>query len=335
MTTTETRRPRFCTVCGGNLEICQIEERERPVCVQCGRVQYGQLIVGAGCLIEDRQRLLLIRRRNEPFKDAWCLPAGHVDDDEAPSLAAEREATEETGLQVEIGSLVNAYFSDDHPAGCGVFLVYRGTVRGGRLQETAEGSTPTFFGRDEIPANLSGGGHRTAIEAWRNRVTEPVSSPINLHTQLSIVWTARYQQDQVLWRVFAAFWPTNAILLAALFRSAGQTLPPKMGAITALCGVFIAIVWFLIQRRALGHVKRIEAIAEEIEEILLAPAHSAYALSPNLSGSGKERIGGVAARTLMPLCTAAVLVLWLLGLIHFVHQLGTGYFINLLVSLRR
>jgi fucose permease len=149
------------------------------------------------------------------------------------------------------------------------------------------------------------------------------------------VWTARYQQDQVLWRVFAAFWPTNAILLAALFRSAGQTLPPKMGAITALCGVFVSIVWSLIQRRALGHVKRIEAIAEEIEKVLLAPAHSAYALSPNLSGSSKDKIGGVAARTLMPLCSAAVFGLWLLGLIHFVHQLGAGYFVELLAALRR
>ena len=103
----------------------------------------------------------------------------------------------------------------------------------------------------------------------------------------------------------------------------------------SLCGVFVAIVWFLIQRRALGHVKRIEAIAEGIEEILLAPAHSAYALSSKLSGTGNDKIGGVAARTVMALCTAAVFVLWLLGLIYFVHQLGVGYFIDLLVSLRR
>jgi hypothetical protein len=101
---------------------------------------------------------------------------------------------------------------------------------------------------------------------------------------------ARYQQAQVLWLVFAAFWPTNAILLAALFRSAGQTLPPKMGAITAPCGVFVSIVWFLIQRRALGHVKKIEAIAEAIEKVLLAPAvilsKNAYERDPFLKFVG-------------------------------------------------
>jgi 8-oxo-dGTP diphosphatase len=332
--TPETKSARFCPACGGSLESRRVEERERLVCVKCGGIHYGQLIVGAGCLIEDGQRLLLIRRLHEPFKDAWCLPAGHVDDDEPPALAAQRETVEETGLQVEVGPLVDAYFSIDHPAGRGVFLVYPATIRGGTLRDTTEGSTPTFFGRDEIPVNLSGGGHRSAIEAWRNRILKPELPSFNLQSQLSIVWTARYQQDQVLWRVFAAFWPTNAILLAALFRSSGQTLPPKIGATTALCGMFVATVWFLIQRRALGHVKRIETIAERIENILLTPARSAFALSSNLSASGEDEIGGVASRTLMPLCTAAVFLLWLFGLLHFVHQLGTGYFIDLVSALR-
>lgn len=159
-------RPRFCIMCGSMLETREIDQKQRPVCIGCGHVHYGQLIIGAGCLIEDGKRLLLIRRLNEPFRGSWCLPAGHVDDDEPPALAAQRETLEETGLQVEVRQLVDAYFSDDHPAGCGVFLVYRCSVLGGSLRETVEGSTPTFFARDEIPSKLAGGGHFTAIEAW-------------------------------------------------------------------------------------------------------------------------------------------------------------------------
>jgi 8-oxo-dGTP diphosphatase len=321
MTKDEKTRPRFCTVCGGNLASRQVDQRERQVCTRCAHVYYRQLIVGAGCLIEDQQRLLLIRRLNEPFRDWWCLPAGHVDDNEPPAVAAQRETLEETGLEVEVGPLVDAYFSDDHPAGCGVFLVYSAVVCGGSLRETAEGSTPKYFERDAIPGELAGGGHRAAIEAWRNRASHPRSQPINLHSQLSIVWTARYQQDQVLWRVFAAFWPTNAILLAALFRSAGQKVTPKIGAITALCGVFVGLAWFLIQRRALGHVKRIEAIAENLERVLLGPAPSPYALSPRLNAADTKNIGGVPARMLMPVCTAIVTILWLLGLMYFIRYL--------------
>jgi len=321
MALNESTRPKFCSACGGNLQLRQIDGRERPICPKCARVHYGQLIVGAGCLIEDGNRLLLIRRVKEPFQGSWCLPAGHVDDDEHPALAAQRETLEETGLQVGVGELVGAYFSDDHPKGCGVFLVYRGTILGGNLRETAEGLTPTFFAHGALPAQLAGGGHRGAIEAWHKRVSQPTTQPLNLQSQLSTVWTARYQQDQVLWRIFAAFWPTNAILLAALFRSSGQTLPPKIGVTTALCGLFVALLWFLVQRRALGHVKRLESIAAEIEKILLPGPLSAYALSPGSAPAGGARIGSIKARVLMPLCTAIVFIAWLSDLIYFVRHL--------------
>jgi hypothetical protein len=47
-----------------------------------------------------------------------------------------------------------------------------------------------------------------------------------LAEQLTRAWSLRTNQDQVLWRVFGALWPTNAILLAALFRS-GQQVPSR------------------------------------------------------------------------------------------------------------
>src|SRR5258708_167200 len=109
MAINESRRPMFCSVCGGSLQLHQIDGRERPNCVKCGRVHYGQLIVGAGCLIENGNRLLLIKRAKDPFQGSWCLPAGHVDDDEHPALAAQRETFEETGLHVGVGELVGAY----------------------------------------------------------------------------------------------------------------------------------------------------------------------------------------------------------------------------------
>ena len=184
---TTDKLPRFCKLCGGGLENRMVDQRSRPVCVQCGDIQYRQLIVGAGCLIEEGERLLLIRRLNEPFRGSWCLPAGHVDDNEAPVEAAPREALEETGLQVQAQQLVDPYFFDDHPEGCGVFLVYRCSVLSGTLQQTAEGSTPTYFARDEIPGSLAGGGHRVAIERWVKQPRQNHSQPVNLNTQLSVV----------------------------------------------------------------------------------------------------------------------------------------------------
>lgn len=45
-------------------------------------------------------KVLLIQRKNEPFKDAWALPGGFVNIDESAEECAIREIYEETGLKV-------------------------------------------------------------------------------------------------------------------------------------------------------------------------------------------------------------------------------------------
>lgn len=50
------------------------------------------------------KQLLLIKRKNEPFKDCWALPGGFVDENEDLEIAAKRELEEET--QVKITELI-------------------------------------------------------------------------------------------------------------------------------------------------------------------------------------------------------------------------------------
>jgi ADP-ribose pyrophosphatase YjhB (NUDIX family) len=147
-------------------------------------VVYLQLKVGAGVLVEREGSLLLVQRgaKSDAFPGAWNLPAGYCEVDESPSAAATREATEETGLQVQVGQLVDAYFFDDDPRGNGLLLVYEAEIVSGDLdadgwnsERSDEVAAACFFGPDRLPALLSGGGHDQAIEAWQRRALESKS----------------------------------------------------------------------------------------------------------------------------------------------------------------
>jgi len=157
----------FCASCGAPLEWREIEQRQRSFCPRCNHVYYEHLKVGAGGLIEQEGKLLLLQRTRNPFKHCWNLPAGYAEIDESPVQTAIRETLEETGLQVEAADLVDIYFFDDDPRGNGILIVYRCHITAGGLADSSEGANAIFLTSSEIPTNLAGGGHDQAILAWK------------------------------------------------------------------------------------------------------------------------------------------------------------------------
>ncbi len=157
-----------CLLCGSPLELQLLDQRQRETCPTCGWVYYPQLKVGAGMLVEQDGKLLLLQRSHDPWAGRWNLPAGYVEADENPARAAERETLEETGLTVRATRLVNACFFDDDPRGNGVMLVYAGEVVGGSPIGSPETLAWRYFSPDEIPAELAGGGDDRIITGWKN-----------------------------------------------------------------------------------------------------------------------------------------------------------------------
>jgi 8-oxo-dGTP diphosphatase len=58
-------------------------------------------VVGVGAVIFDENRVLLVRRGQEPLKGQWSLPGGALELGETLEEGIQREVREETGLEVE------------------------------------------------------------------------------------------------------------------------------------------------------------------------------------------------------------------------------------------
>jgi len=104
---------------------------------------------------DDRGRLLLHRRTDDGL---WGPPGGFVDPGETPAAAAEREAREESGLEVVaerlLGVLGGPRYRHTYPNGDrteATIAVFHCRMVGGELTATDESSDVGFFATDALP----------------------------------------------------------------------------------------------------------------------------------------------------------------------------------------
>jgi len=104
-----------------------------------------------GILIRD-DSILLIQRKHPPFQGKWALPGGFVEYGEKTEEAMVREMSEETGLKIQIQSLVGVY-SDPRrdPRGHTVTVAYLVESVGGSLHAGDDAGNVKFFKANELP----------------------------------------------------------------------------------------------------------------------------------------------------------------------------------------
>jgi ADP-ribose pyrophosphatase YjhB (NUDIX family) len=158
-----------CPKCGGRLRTRRLEDRDRLVCASCGFVFYRNPVPAAGVIVIDDGKLLWVQRKFEPRKGMWNLPAGFVEYGEHVESCAVREAKEETGLDVEIDGLFNAYMAMDDPRGQVVLLLYSARVRGGQLRPGDDAADARWVPLEETPGEIAFRAHVLALEDVRER----------------------------------------------------------------------------------------------------------------------------------------------------------------------
>ncbi|MCC9043429.1 NUDIX hydrolase [Myroides sp. M-43] len=101
----------------------------------------------------SNSHVLLIKRKNEPFRDYWALPGGFVDENEDLVVAAKRELVEETSIAVNELVQIKAYgkpFRD--PRSHMVTVAFYGEVAGDIVGKAADDAKElAWFNIDELP----------------------------------------------------------------------------------------------------------------------------------------------------------------------------------------
>ncbi|MGD1946781.1 MAG: NUDIX domain-containing protein [Croceivirga sp.] len=124
--------------------------------------------------------VLLVKRKFEPFKNAWALPGGFVLEDESLEEAVERELAEETGVKINyLEQLYTFGGIGRDPRGRVVSIAYFGLVKPNAFKLTAstDAKEANWFNIEKLPELAFD--HKKilniAIERLRGKITyEPI-----------------------------------------------------------------------------------------------------------------------------------------------------------------
>ena len=106
----------------------------------------------------NRAKLLLINRKNEPFKGQWALPGGFIGMAEELVDAAARELAEETGLRnVPLEQIHTFGTVGRDPRGRQITIVFMGIAKDclDKIKAGDDAAKAEWFDIDNLPKDLA------------------------------------------------------------------------------------------------------------------------------------------------------------------------------------
>lgn len=157
---------KFCPFCAFKLSIEREEDDNIKVCPNCGWKYYPHVSQAALAIITKRDKVLLVKRNRDPYKNTWMFPAGFLKYGEYPEEAIVREVREETGLTVKNAKLVEIGQTTDDPRQSGHLVFYYKIVASGSFKnkDKDENSDIGWFGVKN-PPKIGWKGHKLLIRS--------------------------------------------------------------------------------------------------------------------------------------------------------------------------
>ena len=159
---------KFCPKCGNPLKEITEDHHRRLQCTACGFIFYQNSKPCAGAIITDLDgKVLLGKRRVEPFKDWWDIPGGFLEAGEDPIEGARREVQEELGVDINIQGLLGMFVDIYGPTGDSTLnIFYLATISKGTPKASSDLVDFKWFAREDLPSNIAFKNGQEALAAW-------------------------------------------------------------------------------------------------------------------------------------------------------------------------
>ncbi len=139
---------------------------------------YRNPIPTVDIIIEIRNRIILVERRNPPY--GWALPGGFVDYGESLETAARREAREETSLNVTLIEQFQAYSDPDRdPRQHAVTMVFIAWAEGTPAAKD-DAKHIDMFQKETLPSSLAFDHEKILMDYFRYKNGTPRAEIFNL-----------------------------------------------------------------------------------------------------------------------------------------------------------
>ncbi len=159
------KKRKYCPYCSEKIILKKEDFILREYCPSCNIFFYDNPLPVVSTILEKDRKILLVKRKNKPYKGMWCLPSGFAETGETIETATLRELEEETGIKAKIITLVDADSCKNYLYGDLIFLSFEVEQTGGKLEAGDDAIATKYFPIDKIP-RLAFSSNTLAVKAY-------------------------------------------------------------------------------------------------------------------------------------------------------------------------